>query len=89
MKLLWTEEAWREYVDWQTTDKKILNKINQIIQDILRNGNDGIGQAEPLRYELSGLWSRHINKKHRVVYYLRDDILNIVSCCTHYENLKD
>ena len=85
MKIVWTEEAWREYVKWQSTDRKILNKINQIIQDIIRNGNNGIGQAEPLKYELSGLWSRRINKEHRLVYVLEDDSVKIVSCLTHYD----
>ena len=85
MKIVWTEEAWREYVAWQSTDRKILNKINQIIQDIIRNGNNGIGKAEPLKYELSGLWSRRINKEHRLVYVLEDDSVKIVSCLTHYD----
>ena len=85
MKIVWTEEAWREYVKWQSTDRKILNKINQIIQDIIRNGNNGIGQAEPLKYELSGFWSRHISREHRLVYRLEDDSIKIVSCRTHYD----
>ena len=87
-QIIWTEDAWSEYVRWQDTDRKILSKINQIIKDILRNGNDGIGQAEPLRYELRGFWSRRITKEHRLVYQLTDNSINIVSCATHYEDLK-
>ncbi len=89
MKIIWTIDAWNEYINWQETDRKILSRINQIIKDILRNGNDGIVQPEPLRYELQGLWSRRINKEHRLVYQLTDDSINIVSCAMHYKNLKD
>ncbi|MBQ4470172.1 MAG: Txe/YoeB family addiction module toxin [Synergistaceae bacterium] len=88
-KIIWTLDAWNEYIKWQETDRKILSKINQIIKDILRNGNDGIGQPEALKYELRGLWSRRINKEHRLVYQLTDDSLDIVSCAMHYQDLKD
>ena len=65
MEKLWTDEAWGDYLYWQTEDKKTLKRINQLIQDIERNGNDGIGKPEPLKHDLSGWWSRHIDDKHR------------------------
>ena len=86
-KIAWTIEAWNDYLEWQTKNKKILAKINQIIQDIMRNGNEGIGQSEYLKYELSGLWSRRIDKEHRITYRIeeRDSSVIIFSCATHYE----
>ncbi len=85
-KITWTIKAWKDYINWQETDRKILSKINQIIQDIIRNGNDGIGQAEPLRYDFSGFWSRRIDKENRIVYRIKlDNTVEIVSCATHYE----
>ena len=86
--ITWTEDAWDEYVDWQTTDINVLNKINQIIRDILRNGNDGIGKPEPLKFGFSGLWSRRITKEHRLVYKLTDNGIEILSCTLHYKKLK-
>lgn len=85
-KVTWTIKAWKDYTDWQDSDRKILIKINQIIQDIIRNGNDGIGQAEPLKYELSGFWSRRIDKQNRLVYRINlDKTVEIVSCANHYD----
>ena len=85
-KVTWTIQAWKDYINWQDVDKKILSRINQIIQDIIRNGNDGIGQAEPLKYDLSGFWSRRIDKKNRIVYRIKTDkTLEIVSCANHYK----
>ena len=54
MKIIWDDEAWKEYVEWQTNDRKIVKKINELIKDIQRNGNEGIGKPEPLQHELSG-----------------------------------
>ena len=54
MNLIWNNEAWEEYVQWQKQDKKMVKKINEIIKDIKRNGNEGIGKSEPLKHELSG-----------------------------------
>ena len=73
MNINWNSEAWKEYVDWQSKDKKIIKKINEIIKDIQRNGNEGIGKAEPLKHELSGYWSRRITDKHRFIYKLTEN----------------
>ena len=72
MNLIWNNEAWEEYVQWQKQDKKIVKKINEIIKDIKRNGNEGIGKPEPLKHELSGYWSRRITDKHRFIYKLTE-----------------
>ena len=84
MNLLFTDEAWNDYLHWQQADKKILKKINRLIKDIKRNPYEGTGKPEPLRYELQGCWSRRINKEHRVVYEVLPDQVNIVSCRYHY-----
>ena len=82
--LTWTNEAWEDYLYWQTQDKKTVKRINFLIKDILRNPFDGIGKAEPLRGNLTGLWSRRIDAQNRIVYYVRDTETIIVECKTHY-----
>lgn len=86
MPLLWDDDAWKEYLSWLDEDKKTLKKINKLIDDIQRNGYDGIGKPEALKENLSGLWSRRIDEKNRIVYYIENDIPHIVSCKGHYEN---
>jgi toxin YoeB len=68
VKNIWFEEAWEDYLYWQTQDRKTLKRINQLLQDIYRNGNDGIGKPEPLKGEFSGFWSRRIDGSNRLVY---------------------
>ena len=65
--------------------KKILKRINQLIKDIDRNGYEGIGKPEPLKYELQGYWSRRIDDEHRLVYRIVDNKIEIVSCRLHYQ----
>ncbi|OFU54662.1 addiction module protein [Corynebacterium sp. HMSC11D10] len=84
MILSWDEDAWSEYVEWQTTDKRVLKRINVLIRDIQRNGNDGIGKPEPLKHELSGYWSRRITSEHRLVYKLTEEEVRIAACRYHY-----
>ncbi|WP_320950770.1 MULTISPECIES: Txe/YoeB family addiction module toxin [Fusobacterium] len=84
MKIIWDDEAWKEYVEWQTIDRKIVKKINELIKDIQRNGNEGIGKPEPLQHELSGYWSRRIDDKNRLVYKISDTQITIVACANHY-----
>jgi toxin YoeB len=84
MQKLWTDETWADYLYWQIKDKKILKRINQLVQDIERNGNVGIGKPEPLKYDLSGWWSRHIDDTHRLIYRIEDNKINISHCRTHY-----
>ena len=82
---VWSDHAWEDYLCWQTQDKKILKRINQLIKDIDRNGYEGIGKPESLKYELQGYWSRRIDDEHRLVYRIVDNNIEIVSCRLHYQ----
>ena len=84
MKKIWHDEAWEEYVYWQTQDKKALKKINRLLSDIDRNGYQCIGKPEPLKGNLSGYWSVRIDEKNRIVFCIADDVLEIVECGSHY-----
>ena len=87
MKTVWFEEAWDDYVYWQTQDKKTLKRINHLLQDTMRNSYTGIGKPEPLKGELSGFWSRRIDDVNRLVYRLNDDgSLEVLSCKGHYDD---
>ncbi len=81
----WYGDAWDEYCEWQRTDKAILKRINELIKDARRNPFSGIGKPEPLKHDLSGIWSRRINETDRLTYYLENDILVIVGCKGHYD----
>ena len=83
---LWQDEAWEDYLYWQAQDKKTLRKINNLLQDIERNGYKGIGKPEPLRGDLSGYWSVEIDKKNRIVFRIKDDKLEIWQCGSHYRD---
>lgn len=85
MKIVWAEHAWDDYLHWQREDRRIVKKINTLIQDIQRNGNDGIGKPEPLRHNYTGFWSRRITPEHRLVYEISDEALHIAACRYHYE----
>lgn len=84
MKIKWEENAWQEYVDWQQINKANISKINRLIKDIQRNPFTGIGKPEPLKYGLSGCWSRRIDGEHRLVYRIENDELVIIQCYGHY-----
>lgn len=86
MKMQWFEDAWNDYLWWQTIDKQILKKINQLLKDIQRNGNTGLGKPEPLKGHESGYWSRRIDDKQRLVYSIEGDIIKIISCKGHYDD---
>lgn len=85
MKLLWEENAWQEYLYWQTQDKKTLKRLNNIIKDIQRDCYNGIGKPEPLKENLSGWWSRRIDESNRIVYKQENNNIIIASCKSHYE----
>ena len=85
MKKLWTDQGWADYIYWQTQDRKVLKRLNDIIKDIERNGyNSGIGKPEPLKNNLSGWWSRRIDKENRIVYRIENGNLEITQCRGHY-----
>lgn len=83
-KLAWTDEAWSDYIYWQSQDKKTLKRINRLINDTKRDPFQGIGKPEPLRENLSGFWSRRIDETNRLVYAVDDDYLTIIACRYHY-----
>lgn len=85
--IVFSSNAWEDYVYWQTKDRKTLRKINGLINDICRNGNGGIGKPEPLAGELAGFWSRRISDKDRLVYRLPDDnSVEIAAVGGHYND---
>ena len=85
-KIMFTDRAWEEYCYWQTQDKKTLKKINQILNDIIRNSFTGIGKPEPLKNELTGYWSRRIDSSNRIVYKIVKEQIEIIQCKGHYDN---
>ena len=85
MLLTWTDFACKQYEELQEKDKRLIKKINTLIKDIKRNGNEGIGKPEPLQHELSGYWSRRIDDKNRLVYKVSDRQIIIVACANHYK----
>lgn len=84
MKLVFSDEAWEDYLYWQKQDKKTLEHINKLIQEIQREPFSGIGKPEPLKHALSGFWSRRITDEHRVVYKVEDSSLLIAQLRYHY-----
>jgi toxin YoeB len=73
------------YFYWQTQDKRTIKKINKLIADIVRNGNEGLGHPEPLKHDLTGKWSREIDEQNRLVYKILDDSrIEIYQCRGHY-----
>lgn len=86
MNKAFTDIGWEDYLYWQTEDRKTLRKINTLLKDIERNGNEGIGKPEPLTGDLSGFWSRRINQKHRLIYALEMDQIIIIACRYHYDD---
>ncbi|EQM95176.1 Txe/YoeB family addiction module toxin [Oxalobacter paraformigenes] len=91
MNKLWTDNAWEDYLYWQQQDKKTLKRIHILLKDIERNHEEtgdesvGIGKPEPLKYELQGFWSRRIDEENRLVYRVNNDVIEILSCKTHYK----
>ena len=81
----WSFNAWEDYLYWQKESKKNLKRINALIKDISRNPFEGLGKPEPLKGNLTGLWSRRIDEKHRLVYTVNDNSVIIIACRGHYE----
>ena len=85
-KIIFTQMALEEYISWQSEDKKTLKRINILLQDIMRNGNVGIGKPERLKGDLSEYWSRRIDDKNRIVYRIIEESIEVVQCKTHYSD---
>lgn len=88
MKKIWDDEAWEDYLYWQTQDRKTLKRINLLIQDIDRNEYLGISKPEPLKGNMQGYWSRRIDEANRLVYRINGGKIEIIQCRTHYQNLS-
>lgn len=86
MKKLWDDNAWEEYLYWQTQDKRTLKKINRLLVDIDRNGYNCIGKLEALKGNLTGYWSVRIDDKNRIVFRINNNNLEILQCGSHYNN---
>ena len=84
MKLVFSENAWDDYLYWQRTDRKILEKINTLIKEVQRTPFEGIGKPEPLKHGFPGYWSRRINSEQRMVYKIDGDSLHIAQLRYHY-----
>ena len=84
-KLAWTDEAWKDYLYWQTQDKKTLKRVNKLIEDIKRDDPlEGIGKPESLKENLTGFWSRRIDDTNRLVYAVDENYITVISCRYHY-----
>ncbi len=80
------QNAWTEYLYWQTQDKKTLKRINALLKDISRNPFEGIGKPEALKGDFSGYWSRRIDDTNRLVYRVKDEQIEIYQCKGHYDD---
>ena len=85
MTLMWDEDAWSDYLYWQTQDKRTLKKLNSILNDTMRSPFDGIGKPEPLKHK-KGYWSRRIDEVNRLVYKVEKDAVVIASVKGHYDD---
>jgi len=86
MRLTFTEPGWQDYLYWQMQDKRTIRRINQLIQDIERGGNAGLGKPEALRGNCAGLFSRRIDETNRLVYQIHGDAIVVFQCRGHYED---
>lgn len=84
MKIVFSSQSWEEYLYWQKKDKHILKRINDLIKDIIRTPYKGKGKPEPLKYALTGYWSRRINDEHHLVYKVKEDTIFIAQLRYHY-----
>ena len=84
MKLIFSDEAWEDYLYWQKQDRKMVERIHQLISEVKREPFAGVGKPEPLKHALSGYWSRRINDEHRMVYKFDDGSLFLAQLRYHY-----
>lgn len=85
MRFVFVDESWEDYLYWQKTDKKMLQKINNLLKDIARNPFSGIGKPEALKHKYRGFWSRRIDAEHRLIYKVEEDEILIAKCRFHYD----
>ena len=84
MQVTFMDQGWEDYLYWQSHDKKMLKKINDLLKEIAREPYKGTGSPEPLKHNLSGYWSRRINLEHRLVYRVEDGEVRVLQCRYHY-----
>ena len=84
MRVFFSARGWDDYLWWQQQDRKMLKRINQLIQDVIRSGNSGIGKPEPLKHGFQGYWSRRINDEQRLIYKVTEDEVRFAACRYHY-----
>jgi toxin YoeB len=84
MKLVFADSAWEDYLCWQDQDKRMLARINKLINETMRDPFEGLGKPEPLKHSLAGYWSRRINDEHRMVYKVATDALLLAQLRYHY-----
>lgn len=85
-KILFAEDAWKEYQYWLDHDKRAVRKINALLKEIQRTPFSGTGKPEPLKGDMSGMWSRRINGEDRLVYRYENDTVMVEQCKGHYES---
>lgn len=85
IKISFTHKAWEEYTSWGD-NRKVLKRINKLIDDIKTHPIDGLGKPEPLKYNLSGFWSKRIDDEHRLIYTFDEKEIVIISCRYYYGN---
>ena len=84
MRIIFSSQAWEDYVHWQRTDRRLLKRINDLIREIARTPFEGTGKPEPLRHALAGFWSRRNDDEHRLVYRVEEDAVVIAQVRYHY-----
>jgi toxin YoeB len=85
IRIVFSKNSWEDYKSWQSEDRKMLRKINDLITDIQRSPYEGAGKPEPLKYDLAGFWSRRIDREHRLIYQVIGEGILIYSCRYHYD----
>lgn len=84
MKILWADDAWEDYQWWAKNDRKVLERINKLIDSIADTPHASIGKPEPLKHGWAGYWSRRITDEHRLGYKISDGTIHIAQCRYHY-----
>jgi toxin YoeB len=84
MDVVFMPKGWDDYQFWIESNLKLVKKNNVLIKECQRTPFNGIGKPEPLKSELSGWWSRRIDREHRLVYRVKDGALEIAQCRHHY-----
>jgi toxin YoeB len=89
MKIIFTSQAQADYAYWKISGKKaIFDKINRLLRDMSEHPYSGIGKPEPLKYELSGKWSRRINAEHRIIYSVNENLIEVYVFSMKYHYSK-